>query len=124
MDDNSNMKAVDGGIYLNVLFFKEANGTWVAQALERDIAAQGPTIDEARLAFERTVWGYLLVDDRLHREPLSGLKPAPNAYWEAFKTVALLRRQKMITPPENSRPPAIPPPYMIESITNNPVYVN
>ena len=80
-------------VVLNVLFFREAaGGPWVAQGLEKDIAAQGETIEAAKTAFERTVFGYLTVDRKLGREALSCLRPAPEAYWEAYKRVSVEKR--------------------------------
>ena len=72
----------NGHIVLSVLFFREPSGIWVAQALEHNIAAQGGTVEEATVAFERTVEGYLRLDAKLGREPLSVLKPP--AYIEEY----------------------------------------
>jgi len=77
-------------ILLRVLFFREAHNsdTWIAQALEHDIAAHGEDIEHAKLAFERTVSGYFLLAAKYHQEPLASLKPAPSIFWEIWKTRA------------------------------------
>jgi hypothetical protein len=74
-------------IVLSVLFFREPgdSDTWVAQALERDIAAHGKSIEQAKLAFERTVAGYLRLAAKHHQEPLATLKPAPEPFWSAWQ---------------------------------------
>jgi hypothetical protein len=97
-------------IYLSVLFFQESPGIWIAQGLERDIAAHGPSIEAAKVAFERTVVGYFRLDRMRHREPLSTLKPAPATFWNAWERV---RRQKM----EAEALPSIDA-YMIPAVTS------
>ena len=104
----------DGHIVLSVLFFQESSGIWVAQALERDIAAQGRSVEEAKIAFERTVDGYLRLDGKLQREPLSGLKPAPRPYWEVWERVA---KKHLETPVAAEEPSPIPPAYIISAIS-------
>ena len=75
-------------VVLSVLFFRDQSaGAWVAQALERDIAAYGPSFEEAKVAFERTVAGYFQLDIKRHREPLATLKAAPQLFWEAWERV-------------------------------------
>ena len=56
---------------LTILFLQD-HGYWVAQCLEYDITAQGKTIDAAKLAFERTFVGQVLVDTQKGKEPLEG----------------------------------------------------
>jgi hypothetical protein len=97
-----------------VLFFREQSGAWVAQALERNIAAHGQNIEQAKVAFERTVDGYLKLDAKLQREPLSALAPASEQYWAAWERVANKELETRLTSDE----PAIPPAYMIKAITN------
>lgn len=117
--------AVGMTIILNVLFFREsAGGPWIAQALEKDIAAQGESIDAAKLAFERTVFGYLAMDQRLGREALSGLKPAPEEYWDVYRQLGV---QKRFT---EMKPPTAPdvttdstPAFMIAAVSNEALLV-
>jgi len=69
---------------LSVLFIS-SGGMVVAQALERDIAAQGRTYDEAKVAFARTLFGQFLLDQQLGRAPFSTIAPAPARYWDAWR---------------------------------------
>jgi hypothetical protein len=103
----------NGHIYLAVLFFKERSGHWIAQGLERDIAAQGPDLEMAKLAFERTVMGYLKLDAQHHRAPLASLRPAPRPFWDAWERVS--QKQTAAIPPVD---PSLPPAYTIQAITH------
>src|SRR5262245_3769969 len=107
----------DGHIVLSVLFFKEPSGIWVAQALEHDIAAQGGDLDEAKIAFERTVTGYLRLDAKAKREPLSSLKPAPQPYWAVWERV----KRKELQAPDAADSSSVPPAYIITAVTTESV---
>ena len=69
---------------LSVVLLQE-NDSWVAQALEYDITAQGKTIQKATDALERTVVGQLLVDITHGSQPFEGIEQAPKIYWEHFE---------------------------------------
>jgi hypothetical protein len=73
-------------IVLRVLFFRDPTdpGIWNAQALERDIAAFGKDLEQARRAFEATVRGYFRLAEQRHEEPLVSLKPAPTIFVDAW----------------------------------------
>lgn len=60
---------------------------WVAQALEKDIAATGRGMDRARQAFERTVEAYFALSAKYHTEPLSTLGPAPEPFWLVWERI-------------------------------------
>jgi hypothetical protein len=107
-------------VVLSVLFFRDASGIWVAQALERDIAAQGQTQEAAKIAMQRTVAGYLRMDAKLKREPLSSLGPAPQQYWAVWERVS----QKTLEPPVISGESTIPPAYVIKAITTESLSAN
>ena len=97
-----------------MLVFKEQqSGAWVAQALEHDIAAHGSSIEEAKTAFEQTVLGYFRLDAKYRREPLASLRPAPEAFWEAWKRVVTKQ-----TEPLPLSDPSIPPAYVVNAVTN------
>jgi hypothetical protein len=95
-----------------VLFFQESPDVWVAQALEHDIAAHGQSVEAAKLAFQRTVKGYLLLDAKHGREPLSSLSKAPSEFWEAWE------RARSATMPAEEMP-SVPPAYMIPVISQD-----
>jgi hypothetical protein len=79
-----------GNIVLRVVIFQERHdpNTWVAQALERDIAAYGPDIERAKRAFEDTVSGYIHLAEKHGQEPLATLKPAPKLFFDLWKSMA------------------------------------
>jgi hypothetical protein len=94
--------------YLSVLFLEHAEGGWVAQCLEYDIAAQGKTLKRAMEAFERTVVGQVALDLSKQREPFQGIPQAPSEYWEEFDTAEQLRKRRSFRLPEG-----IPPGFII-----------
>jgi hypothetical protein len=77
-------------LYLSVLFFPDHTdpNVWVAQALEKDIAATGQGIEGAKRAFERTVGAYFALSAKYQKEPLSTLGPAPDQFWTVWRLVA------------------------------------
>lgn len=95
---------------MSVLFIQR-EGFWVAQALERDLAAQGRTLDETKRAFEQTLIGQILFDKQQGREPLAHLGPAPERYREIFLRVATRPMQT-----EQLHIPDIPPAFMVQAI--------
>lgn len=112
LDDNLGEMARH--LYLSVLFFRDPNEpeAWIAQALEHDIAAHGRTIEQARVAFERTVQGYFQLAAKHHQEPLASLKAAPDTFWEAWKRVAHKDTERL-----RSTDPQAPPAYVVQAIT-------
>ena len=84
----------------------------VAQALEHDIAAHGSSVEEAKIAFERTVLGYFRLDAKYRREPLASLGPAPEPFWEAWKRVATKQTEAL-----ELTDPSSPPAYVVNAIT-------
>ena len=70
---------------LRVLIFEEDAGRWVAQALEKDMAAHGPTAYAALAAVQLVLQSHVNFDTRLERTPLSRLGRAPQPYWDAFE---------------------------------------
>jgi hypothetical protein len=69
---------------LRVLVFQELPHAWVAQVVEYDIAAGGPTPDGAVEAVVRILQAHIDFDRRHNREPLSGFQAAPRRYWNAL----------------------------------------
>jgi len=66
---------------LTVLLHQDGSA-WVAQCLEHDVAAQGPTPDEAKRRFLRTLGSQILVDLQEGRAPLINLDQAPPWYFD------------------------------------------
>lgn len=80
---------IQANLYLGVLFFHDPGADmWVAQAIDHDMSASGPTIEDAKVAFERVVAGYVTLDQRHQREPFSTLRPAPQVFVTAWKRIA------------------------------------
>lgn len=71
-------------ITLSVVLFQEGH-SWVAQALEYDITAQGKTIPAAEEALKRTLVGQLVVDVKHGLQPFEGIEQAPEQYWKWFE---------------------------------------
>jgi hypothetical protein len=99
-------------VFCVLLFHDSQSDCWVAQALERDIAAFGPDVEQAKRAFERTVSGYFTLLDQ-HPRGLEALRPAPDVFWEAWERVASERM-------EAERMPSIPA-YMLPAVTHDPL---
>ena len=70
---------------LRVLIFEDVPGTWVAQVLEKDMAAHGPTAYAALAAVQLVLQAHVNFDTRHNRQPLSRLKQAPDVYWRAYE---------------------------------------
>lgn len=95
---------------LRVLFIKDGD-LWVAQCIDRDIAAQGRSVSEAKRAFEHTIIGQILFDLKRGKEPLSDFRPAPASYRAKFDEAEQLMDTKPIQLPEGT-----PPAFMINQI--------
>jgi hypothetical protein len=67
--------------YVSVLLHRDGNA-WVAQCLEKDLAVQGPSVEEAKNRFLRTLSAQIQDDLLDGREPLSGLPQAPASYFD------------------------------------------
>ena len=103
---------------VSILLKKEGMGDqsgWVAQCLEYDIAAQGKTIAAAKIAFEETFVGQIMVDIVHNKQPLEGIQKAPKEYWNEFKKGEQLA--------DNRRPfylpETIPPAFVIQAVAND-----
>ena len=95
---------------MRVLLLKEET-VWVAQCLEYDIAAQGPTISAAKDAFVRAFAGQIAVALHCGEEPLATFGKAPQYYWDLFSEAERLADPIRITDPIK-----IPPAFMINAM--------
>ncbi len=95
---------------VRVLFLHEGD-SYVAQCLEYDIAAQGKTLPEVKMAFERTFVGQMMLDLRKGKQPLQGIEPAPRLYWEKFEKALRLEDVEPINWPQD-----VPPAYVVNEI--------
>jgi predicted RNase H-like HicB family nuclease len=76
-------------ITVSAVLFQEADGTWSAQCLEYDIAAQAKTITDLRYEFERVLTVHLAASVDLEQQPFEGLKPAPQKFWDMYQNSEL-----------------------------------
>ncbi len=84
---------------LTILVFREGTAM-VAQCLEYDIVAQGPTAREAMQAWADVFAGQIVLDLRAGREPLADVGPAPERYFELFKEAYRLEAEPIRLPDE------------------------
>lgn len=93
---------------IRVLFRREEDGNgqtgWVAQCLEYDMVAQGKNLKEVRQRLCHAMFGQFLVDIKHGREPLEGIGPAPQEYFEEFNDAVRLERQQQSYIPQAFQP--------------------
>jgi hypothetical protein len=102
-------------ITISVLFMKRDNAV-VAQGIEFDIAAQGPTLEAAKDAFTKTVVSWILLDLQHGKQPLQDVKPAPAEYRSIFERAHRLQEQSEFSVPSLYD---VPPAYMISGAMND-----
>jgi len=94
---------------ISAVFFQEEDGTWVAQCLEFDIAAQAKSVPELDYELQRVLFAHIAISVELNQRPFLGLNPAPQKYWDMFERgMRLESRERPFRLPES-----IPLPYMI-----------
>lgn len=59
-----------------VIFFEE-QGQWIGQCLEKDIASQASTFEDAQYELARMIAAHIALDKEQGIEPLSQLPPSP-----------------------------------------------
>ena len=93
---------------ISVVLFQEGEW-WTAQCLEYDIAAQAETVPALCYEFVRVLFGHMIANTELGREPFEGIEAAPEEYWHMF-TDAKVHLQGDRLP---FRMPSTVPAYMI-----------
>ena len=93
---------------------------WVAQGLEHDLAAQGPTLELAQRAFLHALAGQFKLDTMKQRSPLAHLQPAPMKYWRAWDQATAKQLVKAPPVPAADSDVPFPPAYVIQAITDAP----
>ena len=71
-------------IKLNVLAFEE-DGVWIAQCIEHDICVSAPKLLLLPKYLAREITANLLVNQKVGRSGLEGIRPAPEAVRLAFE---------------------------------------
>src|SRR5688572_28429560 len=74
---------MSANLQLHVLIFQKGDN-WIAQVLEKDLVAHGPTAYAALAAVQLVVQTHVNFDTRNRRPPLSSLREAPPEYWRAY----------------------------------------
>ena len=69
---------------LRIVLFEELPGTWIARALEHDIATEGRRMELALRNTLGIIAAHVDFDRRHGRLPLSAFPPAPQRFWNAF----------------------------------------
>jgi hypothetical protein len=75
-------------LYVRAIAFQEG-GTWVAQGIDYDIVAHAASLTALPTAFTRAVLENACVTTRLGREPMEGIRPAPEHYRLMFEEAAI-----------------------------------
>jgi hypothetical protein len=89
-------------LLISILLSNES-GIYIAQCLEWDIAAQGLSTTEALQNFEGVFWARALRDWKNDRPLFSDLDPAPDEFWQLFRTGFALRDAYPLKPPASVR---------------------
>ena len=95
---------------VSVLLMQDETGSWVAQCLEHDMAAQGDTINEALAELTNLFHGELVVN-----ETLDNISPAPKYYWDKYCRSMVLEssRQPVFQPETQPQSDGVPPAPML-----------
>ena len=99
---------------MRVLLFKENEVLWTAQCLEHDIAAQGRTLHDVKMAFVNAIGAQIAVALHHGEDPqefLETFDKAPTYYWDKFATAE--RLAEPIRAPERVE---IPPAFMLNPV--------
>lgn len=75
--------AVSDRIHINAVAYREGDA-WVIQGIEYDIVAHASDIVDLPNAFSRAVMENVCITEHLGRQPLQGIKPAPQRFSEMF----------------------------------------
>jgi hypothetical protein len=98
-------------MYIRVLVVPQ-EAQWLAQAVDFDIAVQGPTDELAIAAFVRVLRAHYLRDRALGRKPFENLPDAPQHFAEAWERI--VQTNSRVIPAEHGD--EMPPAYIIEAL--------
>ena len=68
---------------LRAVLFEEG-GSWSAQCLEYDIAAQAKTLLDLHDEIARVLAAHIAASVQMGREPFEGIQPAPKRFWDLY----------------------------------------
>ena len=72
--------------HIRVVLFEEEPGAWSAQCLDYDIAAQAQTFFDLQDEIVRVLATHVAASVQLGREPFSGIKEAPQRFWQLYES--------------------------------------
>jgi hypothetical protein len=79
----------DQGIMLRIVIFRGKGGALVAQALEHNIAAQGPDEGTLKENFEKALMAEIQFSKEQGKEAFVRLPAAPARYWKLWDEAAI-----------------------------------
>lgn len=86
-------------LHINAVAFQEGE-IWVVQGIEYDISAHASLVQNIPQVFVNAVLENLLITQQLGRQPLEGIKPAPQKFKDMFAsaatTLGLVHKPKMM----------------------------
>ena len=104
-------------LYVRVLVILQGD-QWLAQGLDYDLAAQGPSDEQAIQSFVRILVARLRRDHQSGKEPLLNLPPAPDRFFEIWER-GERERDGLTVQPASDPTGEIPPAYVIRQIAEN-----
>ena len=86
LDSGIGVTEVPQKIQINAVAFQEGGdgGPWVVQGIEYDIVAHSNSVEAIPQAFMQAVIENACITEHLGREPLEGIKPAPERFRDMF----------------------------------------
>lgn len=105
-------------LYVRVLVVRQGS-EWLAQGLEYDVAAQGPSDESALNAFARIIRAHIRHDYELGREPFEGVPPAPERFIQVWEGLEQGFSWQPVTFAKDSSDGEIPPAYILQAIARN-----
>jgi hypothetical protein len=88
-------------------------GTWVAQCLEFDVAAQGTSLDAVLASWQRAFVNQAAANIELGKDPMQDVPRAPSHYFEKFREARPLGGAVDLLGPTVA--PDVPPPWIIHA---------
>ena len=72
-------------VAISAILIQEADGSWSAQCLEYDITAHARTLPDLDYELQSVLASHIAISQELEQEPFSGLRPAPQIFWDMFE---------------------------------------
>ena len=102
-------------LYIRVLVLKQGD-QWLAQGLDHDLAAQGPSDRQAIQSFLRILRARMKRDHERGKLPLEGLPPAPDRFFDVWERAQRDLHDGLVTETTSDPTDDVPPAYVIKQI--------